>query len=111
MAELTPKERMKIPRHPMKEQDPNVRNKNFNEVNLGYDEKTAIEEADRCIRCKKPTCIDGCPVAVKIPDFIKMVSEGKFKEAAAILKEDNALPASVAKTGAMLAASDKGKTV
>ncbi len=93
MAEMTNKERMKIPRHHMAEQDPNKRNKNFEEVNLGYDEATAMAEADRCIRCKKPLCIAGCPVAVKIPDFIKMVSDGKFKEAAAILKEDNALPA------------------
>lgn len=93
MAELTPKERMAIKRHHMIEQEPDVRNKNFKEVNLGYTEQLAIEEADRCIRCKKPLCIDGCPVAVKIPDFIKMVSEGKFKEAAEIIKEDNALPA------------------
>lgn len=93
MAQLTPKERMAIKRHKMPEQDPNVRNKNFEEVNLGYEEAVAMMEAERCLRCKKPTCMAGCPVSVKIPDFIKMIAEGKFQEAAAILKEDNALPA------------------
>jgi glutamate synthase (NADPH/NADH) small chain len=93
MPELTPKERMAIKRHHMPEQDPNERNKNFEEVNLGYDAHLAMQEAERCLRCKKPVCIQGCPVAVKIPDFIAMVAEGRFKEAAAILKEDNALPA------------------
>ncbi len=93
MAELTPKERMAIPRHKMPEQDPNERIKNFLEVNLGYDEETARREAERCLQCKKPACVAGCPVSVKIPDFIKMIAEGKYKEAAAILKEDNALPA------------------
>jgi glutamate synthase (NADPH) small chain len=93
MAELSIKERYAIKRHHMLEQDPNERNKNFEEVNLGYTIELAQEEAERCIRCKKPLCIEGCPVSVKIPDFIKMVAEGKYKEAAAILKEDNALPA------------------
>lgn len=91
--ELSNKERMAIPRQKMIEQDPNIRNKNFSEVNLGYTAAMAMMEAERCIRCKKPVCIDGCPVSVKIPDFIQMIAEGKFKEAAAILKEDNALPA------------------
>ncbi|MGB9851579.1 MAG: NADPH-dependent glutamate synthase [Candidatus Kapaibacteriota bacterium] len=93
MPELSNKDRMKIPRHHMPEQPPEIRIRNFNEVNLGYTIELAREEAERCIRCKKPVCIEGCPVAVKIPDFIKMVAEGKFKEAAEILKEDNALPA------------------
>jgi glutamate synthase (NADPH) small chain len=93
MAELTNKERMQIQRHHMPEQEPDVRNKNFLEVNLGYTDEMAMMEAERCIRCKKPVCIEGCPVAVKIPDFLKMIAEGKFAEAAAILKEDNALPA------------------
>ncbi len=90
---LTNKERMKIKRHQIPEQDPKIRARNFKEVNLGYDDKTAIEEAMRCIHCKKPTCIDGCPVHVKIPDFIKAIEDGNFKKAASILKEDNALPA------------------
>ncbi|MFW5663012.1 MAG: NAD(P)-binding protein, partial [Bacteroidota bacterium] len=93
MAELTKKERMEIKRHHMPEQDPAERAKNFLEVNLGYDEETARQEAERCLRCKKPVCIDGCPVHVKIPDFIKMVAEGEYDKAASILKEDNALPA------------------
>lgn len=91
--ELTKKERMAIPRHKIPEQDPVERAKNFNEVNLGYDEKLAVEEAMRCIMCKKPKCIDGCPVHVKIPEFIQKIADKDFKAAAAILKEDNALPA------------------
>lgn len=93
MADLTPKERMAIPRHKMPEQDPKVRATNFEEVNLGYEEFIAMQEAERCLQCKKPTCVVGCPVSVKIPEFIKMIADGKFQEAAAILKEDNALPA------------------
>lgn len=93
MAELTQKERMAIKRHHMLEQDPNVRNKNFEEVNLGYTTELAQAEAQRCISCKKPACVTGCPVAVKIPEFIKSVEQGDFKQAAAILKEDNSLPA------------------
>lgn len=93
MSELKAKERMAIERHHMPEQDPNIRNRNFAEVNLGYTIELAIEEAERCLRCKKPLCVDGCPVSVKIPEFIQMIAEGKFQEAAEILKEDNALPA------------------
>lgn len=93
MAEMTNKERMSIKRHHMLEQDPNVRNKNFEEVNLGYTEEMAIEEANRCIQCKNPLCIAGCPVSINIPKFIKLISEGNHKEAAAVLKIDNALPA------------------
>lgn len=90
---LSNKDRMAIPRHPMDEQDHHERVKNFSEVNLGYSLFIAKEEAERCIQCKKPLCIDGCPVAVKIPDFIRMITEGKYEEAARILKGDNALPA------------------
>jgi len=93
MSELKTKERMAIERHHMPEQDPNIRNRNFAEVNLGYTIELAIEEAERCLRCKKPLCVEGCPVSVKIPEFIQMIAEGKFQEAAEILKEDNALPA------------------
>jgi len=93
MANLTPKERMAIKRHKMPEQEPLERARNFYEVNLGYSEKDAMLEAERCLQCKKPTCIDGCPVSVKIPAFIKAIAEGRFAESAAILKEDNALPA------------------
>lgn len=93
MPDLTNKERMKIKRSHMLEQDPTERAANFKEVNLGYTETMALLEADRCLQCKKPKCIEGCPVAVKIPEFIKAISEKKFAEAAAILKIDNALPA------------------
>lgn len=84
---------MKIQRHHMVEQDAQKRARNFEEVNLGYTEEMAMEEALRCIQCKNPTCMQGCPVNVKIPQFIQLISEGKHKEAAATLKIDNALPA------------------
>ncbi|MFA6570834.1 MAG: NAD(P)-binding protein, partial [Bacteroidota bacterium] len=93
MDELTNKDRMQIKRHHMPEQEPNVRNKNFFEVNLGYAIEIAKEEAKRCIQCKNKPCISGCPVSVDIPGFIKKVEEGDFKAAATILKRDNALPA------------------
>lgn len=77
----------------MKEQEPGVRVKNFNEVPLGYTEAEAKAEARRCLQCKKPMCVEGCPVNVKIPEFIRLVAEGKFIEAARKIKETNALPA------------------
>lgn len=83
----------KTPRQPMPEQNPQERNKNFNEVPLGYSPETAILEAKRCIQCKKPGCIAGCPVDVDIPGFIKLIAEGDFIGAARKLKETNALPA------------------
>ncbi len=90
--ELKPKKE-KVPRQRMPEQDPKVRVKNFDEVPTGYTEETAITEAKRCIQCKKPGCITGCPVDVDIPGFIALIAEGKFVEAALKLKETNALPA------------------
>lgn len=94
MAEfLPPKERMKIPKQPMPEQDPNIRNKNFEEVNFGFDKELAIREAQRCLQCKIPTCIDGCPVDIKIDEFITMIVEEDFLGAARKIKEDNMLPA------------------
>jgi len=83
----------KIERVKMNEQDPMLRITNFKEVNLGLTKEQAVQEAKRCIMCKKPKCIDGCPVLVKIPQFIQAIADEKFSEAAAILKEDNALPA------------------
>ncbi|MCC6638544.1 MAG: dihydropyrimidine dehydrogenase, partial [Ignavibacteriaceae bacterium] len=74
MAELTKKERMQIPRQPMPEQAPNSRNKNFTEVNLGFTEELAKLEAERCLQCPKPKCVEGCPVGVQIKDFIKLVA-------------------------------------
>jgi glutamate synthase (NADPH) small chain len=90
--ELKPK-KDKVARHKMPEQDPKVRVTNFNEVPTGYTEETAIAEAKRCIQCKKPGCISGCPVDVQIPGFIALIAEGKFTDAALKLKGTNALPA------------------
>jgi glutamate synthase (NADPH/NADH) small chain len=94
MAEkISNKERMKIPRQLMPEQDPEIRRTNFGEVNLGFTEELARMEALRCIQCPKPTCVDGCPVGVKINEFIALVAEGDFLGAAEKMKEDNLLPA------------------
>jgi glutamate synthase (NADPH) small chain len=81
------------PRQPMPEQAPEVRRHNFDEVPLGYSPETAITEASRCLQCKKPACVAGCPVAVDIPGFIALVAEGKFAEGARRIKETNILPA------------------
>jgi glutamate synthase (NADPH/NADH) small chain len=93
MSELSKKDRMKIPRQPMPEQDPALRRSNFKEVNLGFTEELARMEALRCLQCPKPVCIDGCPVGVKINEFIDLVSKGEFLAASAKIKEDNMLPA------------------
>ncbi|MBN1340112.1 MAG: NADPH-dependent glutamate synthase [Bacteroidales bacterium] len=77
----------------MPEQDPDVRNKNSIEVNLGLTEEQALLEAQRCIDCANPTCITGCPVGINIPKFIKKIEAGDFAGAAVVLKETNALPA------------------
>ncbi len=93
---MDPKEvkgRMKIPRQIMPEQDPKARVGNFYEVPLGFNDEQAIAEARRCIQCKNPLCVGGCPVNVDIPWFIRLVAEGKFVDAARKLKETNALPA------------------
>jgi glutamate synthase (NADPH/NADH) small chain len=91
MAEKEKKE--KIPRQPMPEQEAKVRSKNFEEVPFGYTPELAQKEANRCLQCKKPKCIEGCPVSVKIPEFINLIKEGDFVGAAKKLKEDNSLPA------------------
>ena len=77
----------------MPEQDPLVRNKNFYEVSLGYTEEMAIAEAKRCLNCKNKPCVSGCPVNVKIPEFISLVAEGKFIDAYKVINETNSLPA------------------
>lgn len=77
----------------MPEQDPKVRNKNFLEVALGYTEQMAIEEAQRCLNCKHKPCMEGCPVNVKIPEFVSLIAEGKFEEAYEKIQETNSLPA------------------
>lgn len=90
---ISNKERMKIPRQNMPEQSNIDRRNNFSEVNLGFTEELAKMEAMRCIQCPKPTCVEGCPVGVKIGDFIRLVSEGDYLAAASKMKEDNLLPA------------------
>ncbi|RJQ55595.1 MAG: NADPH-dependent glutamate synthase [Actinobacteria bacterium] len=77
----------------MPEQDAKARGKNFNEVALGYTEDQAIQEALRCLQCKNRPCIEGCPVGVKIPEFIDLLRSGEFVESAEKIKETNALPA------------------
>ena len=91
--DLTPKERMKIERQKMALQKKEERVKNFSEVALGFSEEQALQEAERCLGCKKPSCIDGCPVEVPIPDFILSIRKGQMKEAVKILKSTNNLPA------------------
>lgn len=85
--------RMKLPRQPMPEQAPEERVRNFFEVPYGYDEETAMLEAQRCLQCKNKPCIQGCPVQIDIPVFIRLIGEGKFIEAALELKKTNSLPA------------------
>ncbi|HID75140.1 MAG TPA: NADPH-dependent glutamate synthase [Planctomycetaceae bacterium] len=89
------KKKKKVIKHrvAMPEQDPEVRIRNFDEVPLGYTPEQAQAEARRCLQCKKPKCIDGCPVAVDIPGFVDLVAEGKFVEAARRIKQTNCLPA------------------
>ena len=83
----------KIPRVPVREQDPKVRATNFEEVCYGYNAEEAQLEASRCLNCKNPRCVGACPVSVKIPTFISLVAEGKFAEAASVIAEDSSLPA------------------
>ena len=90
---LSTKQRLQINRQKMTEQDPLVRNANFGEVNLGLPEKVALLEAERCLLCKDPKCITGCPVGVNIPRFVELLSQGNLPEAAQCLLNDNALPA------------------
>ncbi|MGA7615554.1 MAG: NADPH-dependent glutamate synthase [Thermoanaerobaculia bacterium] len=87
------KERMKMPRQHMPEADPGIRAHNFEEVNLGYTPDLANVEAIRCLACAKPTCIKGCPVAVDVKEFVRLIIEGDYLGAAAKIREDNALPA------------------
>ena len=83
----------KAPRHEMPVQDAKVRITNFDEVALGYSQETAVEEAKRCLGCAKPRCVEGCPVHVRIPEFIAALAEGDVEEAARRLKRDTSLPA------------------
>lgn len=87
MANMSP-EKVK-----MREQDPHVRARNFDEVTLGYSEEEAVEEAARCLNCKNSPCVSGCPVGVKIPNFIQKLVSGDFSGAIDTINETNALPA------------------
>ncbi|MBQ1344097.1 MAG: dihydropyrimidine dehydrogenase, partial [Firmicutes bacterium] len=84
---------MRMTKNPIPEQDPQVRAHNFKEVALGYTAEMAVDEAKRCLNCIKKPCVSGCPVNVRIPEFVALVAEGKFAEAAAIVKSTNNLPA------------------
>lgn len=81
------------PRNPMPQQPADVRKKNFEEVALGYDEKQAVDEAERCLNCPKKPCVAGCPVNIDIPAFVGLIKEGKYSEASREIKKTNALPA------------------
>lgn len=94
MTEETPKKKKaQIPRQKMPEQDPQIRAKNFDEVPFGYTPELALLEASRCLRCKKPSCIEGCPVSIDIPGFISLILKEDFLGAARKIKEMNSLPA------------------
>ena len=90
---LPNKERVKIPRQPMPEQEPHQRAHNFKEVNLGLDVIVAHNEAERCLGCADPKCVHGCPVGVKVRDFVELVLQGEYLKAAAKIREDNIMPA------------------
>ena len=78
---------------PMPTQDPNVRNKNFQEVALGYTAEMAVNEAKRCLNCPKKPCVEGCPVSIKIPEFVQKIAAEDFEGAYQVLAQDSALPA------------------
>ena len=80
-------------RTPISEQDPKIRATNFEEVCLGYTKEEAMEEASRCLNCKKPQCVTQCPVTIEIPEFIQCVKNGEFEEAARVIARSSALPA------------------
>ena len=84
---------MSLKKNPMPSQDPIVRGKNFLEVATGYTEEMAIDEAQRCLLCKNPRCMGGCPVHIHIPEFIALVAQGKFEEAYQVISKSSSLPA------------------
>ena len=83
---------MSLTKVPVPEQDPNVRNRNFEEVCLGYTKEQAMEEATRCLNCKNKPCVGGCPVNIRIPEFVAKVAEGDFEGAYEVISSTNALP-------------------
>ena len=84
---------MSLKKNPMPAQEPDVRNKNFDEVALGYTEEMALDEAARCLNCKNHPCVNGCPVQIHIPEFIAKVAAGEFEEAYQIISQTSSLPA------------------
>ncbi len=92
MAEK-PEKKEKTPRQPMPEQEPKARARNFEEVPYGYGPEAAVKEAERCLQCKNPACVDGCPVAVDIPGFINLIKQGEFARSISKIWEKNSLPA------------------
>ena len=82
-----------LEKNPMPSQEADVRNKNFNEVALGYTEAVALDEAERCLGCKKPTCVAGCPVNINIPEFINHIKEKDYEGAYQEISKDSSLPA------------------
>ena len=84
---------MSMKKNGMPEQEPDVRNKNFSEVALGYTEEQAVDEAKRCLNCKNKPCVGGCPVHIDIPSFIKEMAEGRFEEAYSVISKSSSLPA------------------
>ena len=88
-----PKFNMNPLKNPMPSQDPDVRNKNFQEVALGYTAEMAVDEAKRCLNCKNRPCVAGCPVNIAIPEFISKVADGEFEEAYQIIAMSSSLPA------------------
>jgi len=91
--DLSRRERLKLPRQDMEEQAPEARSVNFDEVNLGYTPEQAVAEAERCLLCAHPTCIEGCPVGIDIREFVRLVAAERFGDAADVIKRDNFLPA------------------
>lgn len=83
----------RLKRVKVREQEPKIRAKNFDEVCLGYDKEEAIKEASRCLGCKNPRCVSKCPVSIEIPNFINEIKNGNFEEAAKVIAKDSALPA------------------
>ena len=84
---------MRMDKNPMPSQDPNVRNKNFEEVALGYTEEQAVDEAERCLNCKNHPCMEGCPVQISIPEFIQKIVEKDFEGAYQVINRSSSLPA------------------
>jgi glutamate synthase (NADPH/NADH) small chain len=92
-TKLTAKQRLAIPRQNMPQRDGAERSRDFKEVNLGLTEAIALREAQRCLQCKNPKCVEGCPVGIDIPGFVTLIAQGDFLGAAALIRQDNNLPA------------------